>query len=420
MRDGTRRRRAASGSPRSHASRSAAATRSSRSCARRAPSRASGTRRASPPSRTRARRWSWRSRGALVSTAFASPRESFPDFPAPFNPLKRSNADHAPAPLTRGRNNQPNQAPRTTGAQGGSHARPAARAALRAAPARIRGELAHPCVRVRRRGLPPIRRPDAGAPRRPVERAARHLRARPGRRRRAGQRRAAAHPQCRRSGGARRAGAQRPPRAARRQGAGDRARVHRPPASHPPAGSQIHVPGWSSSMYTLDAGQHLVYDAEIVDGLVHAWKARQALGLPRRDRANDRRPHPPRRAHALLALADDPAQPGQLVRADLRGRRDRVRRATCCGATCAQQPRRASSPARATSAPACASSTCRTSALRARNVDSAEYANIVLSFLRFYNQGRQRGWRRCRAPAAGSSAAGSAARWRATGRTRAT
>ena len=33
-------------------------------------------------------------------------------------------------------------------------------------------------------------------------------------------------------------------------------------------------------MYTNDAGQHLVYDAEIVDGLVHAWKARKALELP--------------------------------------------------------------------------------------------------------------------------------------------
>src|SRR5829696_2292907 len=49
---------------------------------------------------------------------------------------------------------------------------------------------------------------------------------------------------------------------------------------HPPAGSQIHVPGWSSSMYTSEANQHLVYDAEIVDGLVHAWSARRALDLP--------------------------------------------------------------------------------------------------------------------------------------------
>ena len=48
----------------------------------------------------------------------------------------------------------------------------------------------------------------------------------------------------------------------------------------PPAGSQIHVPGWSSSMSSSEANQHLVYDAEIVDGLVHAWKARRALDLP--------------------------------------------------------------------------------------------------------------------------------------------
>ena len=81
--------------------------------------------------------------------------------------------------------------------------------------------------------------------------------------------------------GPRGAGAQRPPRAAGRQGARHRARVHRPPAAATRRpGSQIHVPGWSSSMYTIDAGQHLVYDAEIVDGLVHAWKARSALDLP--------------------------------------------------------------------------------------------------------------------------------------------
>ncbi len=51
------------------------------------------------------------------------------------------------------------------------------------------------------------------------------------------------------------------------------------PAAHPAAGSQTHVPGWTSSMGNAEAGQHLVFDAEIVDGLVHAWKARRALGL---------------------------------------------------------------------------------------------------------------------------------------------
>src|SRR3954447_22715193 len=49
--------------------------------------------------------------------------------------------------------------------------------------------------------------------------------------------------------------------------------------SHPPAGSQVHAPGWSNAMDSSNAGQHLVFDAEIVDGLVHAWKARRALGL---------------------------------------------------------------------------------------------------------------------------------------------
>jgi len=51
----------------------------------------------------------------------------------------------------------------------------------------------------------------------------------------------------------------------------------RPP--QPPAGSQLHVPGWSSSMTSPNGNQHLVYSAEIVDGLVHAWKARRELGL---------------------------------------------------------------------------------------------------------------------------------------------
>ena len=52
---------------------------------------------------------------------------------------------------------------------------------------------------------------------------------------------------------------------------------HRP--AHPPAGSQLHVPGWSSSMTSEDGNQHLVYTAEIVDGLAHAWTARRELGL---------------------------------------------------------------------------------------------------------------------------------------------
>ena len=51
------------------------------------------------------------------------------------------------------------------------------------------------------------------------------------------------------------------------------------PTAHPKAGSQTHAPGWTSAMTSSAAGQHLVYDAEIVDGLVHAWRARRELGL---------------------------------------------------------------------------------------------------------------------------------------------
>jgi hypothetical protein len=45
-------------------------------------------------------------------------------------------------------------------------------------------------------------------------------------------------------------------------------------------GSQRHSPGWVSSMDTTSAEQHLVFDAEVVDGLVAAWRARRALALP--------------------------------------------------------------------------------------------------------------------------------------------
>ena len=48
-----------------------------------------------------------------------------------------------------------------------------------------------------------------------------------------------------------------------------------------PPGSQHHAPGWVSSMDSPGgADQHLVYDAEVVDGLVAAWRARRELDLP--------------------------------------------------------------------------------------------------------------------------------------------
>jgi hypothetical protein len=47
-----------------------------------------------------------------------------------------------------------------------------------------------------------------------------------------------------------------------------------------PGTGQVHAPGWVNSMTDPHGGQHLVFDAEVVDGLAYAYRARQALDLP--------------------------------------------------------------------------------------------------------------------------------------------
>ena len=163
------------------------------------------------------------------------------------------------------------------------------------------------------------------------------------------------------------------------------------PAAHPPSGSQPHAPGWTSAMHDDQAPQHVMIDAQIVDALVHAWQARRELGLPARTvRLIRDRIHRVARCwfwrwprirlnqinwYALVYAADatvtgDPT----LLRHDLRAQLTRFitgRRNFGAGLRFQYVPRRP--PA----APA--------------NVDSAEYANIVLSFLRFYVQARRAG-----------------------------
>jgi len=56
--------------------------------------------------------------------------------------------------------------------------------------------------------------------------------------------------------------------------------VSRPPFVNTPGTGQRHAPGWVSSMNNPRNGQHLVFDAEVVDGLVYAYRARSELGLP--------------------------------------------------------------------------------------------------------------------------------------------
>jgi hypothetical protein len=171
------------------------------------------------------------------------------------------------------------------------------------------------------------------------------------------------------------------------------------PSSHPMAGSQTHVPGWTSSMYSSDAGQHLVFDAEIVDGLVHAWKARHALGLSDETAAAiaDRIHRvatsrfwrwPTIRLNQInwyaLMYAADATVTGRptLLRRDLRGQLAHFVATAQVGSAGGvgnfgaglrfhYQPDKPLN-------------------LRS-NLDSAEYANIVLSFLRFYNQARHAG-----------------------------
>jgi hypothetical protein len=162
------------------------------------------------------------------------------------------------------------------------------------------------------------------------------------------------------------------------------------PAAHPAAGSQTHVPGWTSSMGSADAGQHLVFDAEIVDGLVHAWTARRALGLSEETAARIADcihrvassrfwRWPAMRLNQVnwyaLMYAADATVTGRprLLRHDLRAQLARFVRGRNFGAGLRFQylPHL---PAHARS-----------------NLDSAEYANIVLSFLRFYNQARHAG-----------------------------
>ena len=46
----------------------------------------------------------------------------------------------------------------------------------------------------------------------------------------------------------------------------------------PSTGSQGHMPGWRDGL-TGGGIQHLVVDTEIVWGLLHAWRAREALGV---------------------------------------------------------------------------------------------------------------------------------------------
>ena len=171
------------------------------------------------------------------------------------------------------------------------------------------------------------------------------------------------------------------------------------PSSSPRAGSRVHAPGWSSSMESPNGGQHEVFDAEIVDGLVHAWQARKELKLAAStSRMIARRIHAtvassfwrwPAQTlnqinwHALMYAADATVtgRPAALA-TPFRRQLDRFVAGVSRGrdggpGNLGPGLRFHYLPDRPLNHP--------------MNVDSAEYANIVLSFTRFYGRARRGG-----------------------------
>jgi hypothetical protein len=163
-------------------------------------------------------------------------------------------------------------------------------------------------------------------------------------------------------------------------------------------GGQVHAPGWVNSMTNAHGGQHLVFDAEVVDGLTYAYRAREALQLPDSTVARIRSAiHSTARGsfwryptirlnqinwYALIYAAD----------ATVTGDNTLLKR------DFSQQLTRFFSGVRGTAAragnfgPGMRFHYLPGQSINGRmNLDSAEYSNIVLTFTRFYDQARRAG-----------------------------
>ena len=173
-------------------------------------------------------------------------------------------------------------------------------------------------------------------------------------------------------------------------------------AERPPAGAdpQVTGPGWANGPGR--SGRHPVYDREVIDGLVHAYHARDALGLAPADVARIRR-----EVHRV-ATSRDYAWPAlrlnqinwycEMYAADaiVNGTR------TALAEGMARQLARFLAGTRdhgrggvGNLGPGLHFRYLPHKGLRTTsNVDSAEYANIVLSFSRFYGLARASGMRR--------------------------
>ena len=165
-----------------------------------------------------------------------------------------------------------------------------------------------------------------------------------------------------------------------------------------PGAGQSHAPGWVNTMSGGPGGQHLVFDAEVVDGLVYAYRAREALQLPastvekirnaihRTARGKFWR-YPTIRLNQVnwyaLMYAADATVTGDntLLKRDMHLQLKRFFSQTRAGASrignFGPGMRFHYLPHMSTN--------------NRSNVDSAEYSNIVLTFTRFYDQARRAG-----------------------------
>src|SRR3954451_19868358 len=159
---------------------------------------------------------------------------------------------------------------------------------------------------------------------------------------------------------------------------------------------QIHAPGWVNSMTSRAGGQHLVFDAEVVAGLVHAYRAREALQLPvatvskirdaiRRTARGSFWRYPTIRLNQVnwyaLMYAADATVTGDntLLKRDMSLQLKRFFAGV-----------RGSASRAGNFGPGMRFHYLPDTGINARsNVDSAEYANIVLTFTRFYDQARR-------------------------------
>ena len=172
-------------------------------------------------------------------------------------------------------------------------------------------------------------------------------------------------------------------------------------SARPPLGAdpQVKGAGWVAAPGRPQ--RHPVFDIEVIEALTQAYLARDALRLDAETVAADPRRDPRRwrRARTTATRPCGSIRSTGTPRSWPPTRRStaRTRRSSpvCTATWSTSSPAwRRSREQPETSAPGCASTTCR-GARRAggSNVDSAEYANIVLSFSRYYGAARSAGMR---------------------------